>query len=105
MKPFGHYWETVHTKTGQVVNSGFVKGDLLTPGAHNSNVAGFHTRTIPLFLAGQETEDDISAAYRRGERNFVQGGRIANPYDKTTHPMSHKIWQTAVKECRKHGAA
>lgn len=80
MKVFGHYWEVVHAKTGQVVNSGFEKGDGLIPGQMpDKNVKGFDYRVIPLYAPEEgkhgyaETEAYIDDSYGRSERDFVQG--------------------------------
>lgn len=109
MKIFGHYWEVVHAKTGQVVNSGFEKGDGLIPGQMpDKNVKGFNYRFIPLYAPEEgehgytETAADIEDSYGRGERDFVQGGRLKNPYNKASQPISHGCWETAVAECRAH---
>jgi len=50
MKLFGNYWEVVHAKTGQIVNSGFEKGDDLSSGEMpDKNVKGFIYRVILLY--------------------------------------------------------
>lgn len=107
MKVFGHYWEVVHAKTGQVVNSGFEKGDSLVPGqSPDKNVKGFNYRVIPLYAPEDgaygymETEADIEDSYGRGERDFVQGGRLKNSYQKASQPISHRCWAAAVAACR-----
>lgn len=103
MKQFGHYWEIVHDTSGVVVNSGFIKGDHLKPGVRKDSVSGFHERVTSVYVSDDErqveNEEDIADSYKRGIRDFIQGGRLRNPYNKITQPFSHNGWAAAVKEC------
>jgi len=46
--PFGYYWEILHKKTGDVINSGFSK-DPMEVGEKPTSIKGFVCRTIPLY--------------------------------------------------------
>ena len=48
MKLFGYYWETVNNATQEVVASGFIKSESITP-LQRQAVDGFSERVLPLY--------------------------------------------------------
>jgi hypothetical protein len=48
-EPFGYYWQELHTKSGQVVRDGFVRGGVCP--MWKSDVPGWSFKFKPLFSA------------------------------------------------------